>query len=67
MKLTRVSDISGETNTMDLPITMEQLERWEKGELVQNVFHDLSDNEREFIKTGITAKEWETMFSNKED
>lgn len=51
--------------SMDLPITQEQLDRWHNGELIQNVFPHLSANEREFIKTGITADKWEAIFKPK--
>jgi len=46
---------------MELPITNEQLNRWEQGELIQNVFPDLTPDQREFIMTGITGEEWKTL------
>lgn len=33
-----------------------------KGEMIQNAFPTLNASEREFIMTGITDEEWETMF-----
>lgn len=62
MIVSRVSPFSGETNTMDLPITVEQYERWLDGEFVQDVFPHLNADEREFILTGITAQEWDNLF-----
>tara|TARA_R100000995_G_scaffold52305_1_gene25343 strand:- start:165 stop:329 length:165 start_codon:yes stop_codon:yes gene_type:complete len=53
--------ISNKTTTMELPITNEQLNRWEQGELIQNVFPDLTPDQREFIMTGITGEEWKTL------
>jgi len=47
---------------MDLDVTGKQIVAWEKGELIQNVFHHLTPDEREFIKTGITPDEWDQMF-----
>ena len=38
VKITRKSPFSGEVHQMDLPITVEQINRWEDGELVQRVF-----------------------------
>lgn len=61
MIVSRVSPFSGETNTMDLPITVEQYERWLDGELAQHVFWDLTADQREFIMTGITPQEWEKI------
>lgn len=62
MKITRTSTISGITRSMDLPVTEEQVKRFNSGELIQNVFPDLTDDEREFIMTGITADEWDEIF-----
>lgn len=61
MLLERTSMLSDKTTTMELPITNEQLDRWRQGELIQNVFPDLTPDEREFIMTGITAEEWITL------
>tara|TARA_Y100000310_G_scaffold188952_1_gene188909 strand:- start:1208 stop:1402 length:195 start_codon:yes stop_codon:yes gene_type:complete len=48
---------SGVEHQMDLPITAEQLRRWEEGELIQNVFPDLTRGQWEFIMTGMTEDE----------
>tara|TARA_R100000008_G_C3452549_1_gene100095 strand:- start:89 stop:274 length:186 start_codon:yes stop_codon:yes gene_type:complete len=61
MLLERTSILSDKTTTMELPITNEQLDRWRQGELIQNVFPDLTPDQREFIMTGITAEEWKTL------
>lgn len=62
MLVTRVSPFSGKTNSMELPITQEQLDRWNSGSLIQNVFPHLDPGQREFLKTGITPQEWEETF-----
>jgi hypothetical protein len=62
MLIERFSPFTGESRVRDLPITQEQLERWLSGELIQNVFSDLSDSDREFILTGITDDEWDELF-----
>jgi hypothetical protein len=50
---------------MDLPVTMEQLDRYYNGgELLQNAFPHLNADQREFIKTGITGEEWEAAFGS---
>lgn len=69
---TRISMISNIERTMDFPqYTQDEFLRryvlWVNGELIQNAFPDLSDEEREFIKTGITPEEWATAFEDPED
>lgn len=55
--------LSMKTRTMDIPVTEAQLQSWEfGGELIQNAMPDLTPDQREFIKTGITPDEWDTMF-----
>lgn len=66
MKITRTSNYSGVTRTLDLPVTQEQLDAWEAGALIQNVMPTLSPDDREFLKTGITAAEWDEMFPPEE-
>lgn len=62
MKVTRTSFYSGITRTLDLDITEAQMEAYQTGTLIQNAFPDLSDSDREFIKTGVTGEEWIEMF-----
>lgn len=63
MIITRKSPFSGKINQMDLPITEEQMQRYINGtELIQNVFPNLTPDEREFIMTGITKEEWDNTF-----
>lgn len=63
MLVERTSVISGQVNTMSLPITVDQLENYYlKGMLLQDAFPNLSPSQREFIKTGITSKEWDNLY-----
>jgi len=62
MLITRKSLISGNINTMSLPITEEQYNAWEQGTLVQDAMPHLSPDEREFVMTGITPEEWADNF-----
>ena len=50
------------TRTFDLPITQEQLDRYSDGELLQRAFPNLTADQREFIKTGVTKEEWDNLF-----
>ena len=60
MKITRKSQVSGKLHTLDLPVTDEQLRAYEEGTLLQEAFPNLNPPDREFIKSGITAEEWQT-------
>lgn len=63
MKVTRTSAFTGVTRTLDLPITADQVTAYyQHGVLLQDAFPNLSADEREFIKTGVTAEEWDTAF-----
>ena len=66
MIVTRVSSVSGKSNSMELNITEKQLKDWKAGVLAQEAFSNLSDNEREFIMTGITPEEWDNVFGGDE-
>lgn len=59
MKITRRSMLTGKIRTMDLPVTEEQLRRWQDGELIQRVMPNLNVDEREFIISGSTPEEWD--------
>jgi hypothetical protein len=61
MKITRTNPFNGEVNTLDIPVTEEQVQAYMNGALIQNAFPNLSADDREFIKTGITAESWEEM------
>ena len=67
MLITRTSQISKTQSTLDLDVTQEQLTRIENrfftGELIQNIVPNLSKEEREFLITGITPKEWNELFN----
>ena len=62
MKITRTSPFTGEINTLDIDVTQSQIDAWYGGELIQNAMPNLSADEREFIKSGIPAHEWDSMF-----
>ncbi len=63
MIITNKSKVSGIVRSMDLPVTEAQLNRYNTGRFtLQDCFPNLSPDEREFIKTGITADEWEETF-----
>ena len=63
MEVTRTSALTGNTRTLDLNVTMEQMFAFVNGALLQEAFPNLTAEEREFIKTGITAEEWDAVFA----
>jgi hypothetical protein len=68
MLITRKSRLSGVVHTMDIPCTPDQLNLYETGTvLIQNAMPDVPAELREFVISGITPNEWETMFSNLEN
>ena len=64
MLITRISPWSGKSNTRDLPVTPQQMERFVRREaLIQDIFPNLNVGDREFILTGYTEQDWDEMFS----
>jgi hypothetical protein len=63
MRILRTSPVSGKTRILDIDISQEQLTAWEQGELIQRAAPHLSEDDREFIITGITSDEWDSIFS----
>lgn len=62
MIITRRSMFAGIERSIDLPITQKQVDAYNKGELLQNAFPNLTPGQREFFKTGVTDEEWQEMF-----
>ena len=61
-----ISQITGHLSKMFLGINfdafMDAYDIWKQGEMIQWAFPELSADEREFVKTGITPQEWDAMF-----
>jgi len=64
MLITRTSPFTGKVHSMEIDVTEEQVLRYNQGELIQRAFPNLTADEREFIKTGITPEEWEETFGS---
>lgn len=65
MKVTRVSPLTMKKTTLDLPITEEQMAKYQLGDtLIQDAFPNLTPGQREFILTGIPESEWDEAFSD---
>ena len=66
MKITKTSQLTGKTHTLDINVTESELMRIENrrvsGELIQKIVPTLSMPDREFLMTGITNEEWIGIF-----
>jgi hypothetical protein len=64
--LERESMFTRRVNKMELPLTPEAFEAaynaWKSGTLIQTAFSTLNAEQREFIKTGVTPEEWNSIF-----
>jgi hypothetical protein len=68
MLITRQSQWSGITRTLDLPVTHEQLYEWQqRGAMIQDAMPNLTAPQREFLMTGLTEEEWEQMWGKDDD
>jgi len=62
MLITRTSIISGQQRSFLMPITADQWDAYQNGELIQHALCDLTPEEREYVMTGITKEEWDARF-----
>ena len=67
MVIVAVSALSGKKHAMALDITEAQVYDWVNGASIQDAMPHLSPAEREFLMTGITAEEWDSMFSEEDE
>ena len=69
IQVTRQSVLSRKFNTMELPITQEDLDRYDTigGLHVQNVFPHLDAGQREFLINGVTPDEWTKYIGEEEN
>ena len=67
MMISKISDMSNKMHTMDIDVTDEQLQDWRDGTAIQDAMPNLTPDEREFIKTGITPKEWAFLGDDEND
>jgi hypothetical protein len=68
MLITRTSPITGRQNTLDLDISTDSLLKWQSGLLlVQEAFPVLTADEREFLISGCTKEDWETLYGAEEE
>jgi hypothetical protein len=67
MLIHKVSPITNKLNAMEIDVTCSQIYDWEvEGVLIQYAMPNLTADEREFIKTGITPQEWDDMYGDED-
>tara|TARA_R110002124_G_scaffold70455_1_gene189129 strand:- start:1235 stop:1435 length:201 start_codon:yes stop_codon:yes gene_type:complete len=62
MLITKKSMVTGNTTTKDIDVSVQQLDAWQNGLLIQDAMPQVSAPDREFIKSGITNEEWNNLF-----
>jgi|TARA_A100000172_G_scaffold49879_1_gene31298 hypothetical protein len=62
MLITKKSLVTGNTTTKDIDVSVQQLDAWQNGLLIQDAMPQVSAPDREFIKSGITNEEWNNLF-----
>lgn len=64
--VTRASIMTQKRHTLPIKLNLDDYHRWKRGTLIQDAFPYLTPDEREFLKTGITAEEWDATFEGAE-
>lgn len=70
MKITRTSVVSGITRTQEVSVDEGKFTKWDRAgqpTYIQNEFPELSDDDREFIMSGITPEEWDELFEDEDE
>ena len=66
MKIAVKSPITGKDNVLDLPVTAEQIAKWQAGMLIQDAMPNLTPDQREFLISGCAPGEYDDLFKEKE-
>ena len=66
MLIQRKSAFTGKYHTRNIDITNEQLSRWTNGGFIQDICPDLSEDDREFLISGVTPDEWDNFLNAEE-
>ena len=67
LKLERRSMLTGIVRERILDVTQAQIDAWKAGELIQNAMPQLTPMDREWVKTGVTAEEWDEMYGEEDE
>lgn len=66
---TKISEYSGKQNSMEIPISHAEYVDYlhDRNAKIQNTFPQLTDDQREFLMTGITPDEWNEIFKDHDE
>ena len=67
MVVIAISALTGQKHAAPLAITETQVYDWVNGAHIQDAMPHLSPEDREFLMTGITQVEWDSMFSEEDE
>lgn len=67
MLIKRTSISSGKVRTLEIPVTVPEMEKYAAGTSVEKAFPRLRPILREFIISGMTRSEWLEVFGNDKD
>jgi len=62
LTLKRKSMLTGIVRERTLNVTQAQIDAWKAGDLIQDAMPQLSAIDREWVKTGVTAEEWDEAY-----
>ena len=66
VEVTKKSMLTGIEHTRLINATANEINRWRNGALIQNALPHLTDEDREFLMSGITPEEWDAHFGEEE-
>ena len=67
MLIERESILTGKVHLREVDVTQEQLNAWRgSGRLIQAAMPHLTEDDREFVLTGITPEEWTAFLGEDE-
>ena len=67
IRVTKTSPFTGNTHTLEIPCSAEQLDAWRNGGAnIQEIMPDVPAELREFLMTGITPEEWDKFIGTED-
>lgn len=67
MIIKRISPVTGKANERDIPITGIQLVNWYDGKISLTQISELSETDREFLRSGMVDECWEELAAIEKD
>ena len=62
MIITKVSMLSNIKRSLELDVTVEEINAWRSGMLIQDAMPELDSDQREFLISGLTPDEYIELF-----